>query len=77
MDRDDQSALDTLTGRRGRPDGIIPGEWSGGGTSRGAHTSAAADIGKAVLAGVLFVAVLLFEAVWAVIGLFIEGSKRR
>lgn len=28
---DDQGLLDILTGRRGGPDGFIPGEWFGGG----------------------------------------------
>lgn len=30
-DWSDQGALDILTGRRGRPDGFIPGEYTGGG----------------------------------------------
>ncbi len=31
MSPDDRGALDILLGRRGGPDGFIPGEWFGGG----------------------------------------------
>lgn len=62
MSPDDQSLFDILTGRRGGPDGFIPGEWFGGGTSAAVSTGGSGIV-AAILKGV-FVAIVA-----AVVGL--------